>query len=85
VFFVILDLALASVGCFSTTANHRYQRDQPTSHPTLRLRLTALLRRASMPIEDFKTTMKDITPNGVIDQLADQTFDNAKIVSLVTL
>jgi hypothetical protein len=36
---------------------------------------------ASMPIEDFKTTMKDITPNGVIDQLADQTSDNAKIVA----
>jgi hypothetical protein len=34
-----------------------------------------------MPIEDFKTTTKDITPNGVIDQLADQTFDNAKIVA----
>jgi hypothetical protein len=36
---------------------------------------------ASMPIEDFKTTVKDITPNGVIDQLADQTSDNAKIVA----
>jgi hypothetical protein len=36
---------------------------------------------ASMPIEDFKTTMKDITPNGVIDQFTDQTSDNAKIVA----
>ena len=33
-----------------------------------------------MPIEDLKRTMKTVTANDVIDQLADQTFDNAKIV-----
>ena len=39
---------------------------------------------ANMPIEDFKTTMKNITPNDVINQLADQTFDNAKIIKQKT-
>jgi len=39
---------------------------------------------AKSPLEDFKKTMGLITPNQVIDQLADQTYDNAKIVARKT-
>ena len=80
--FVLLDLvAIACFGCFITTAvtvicaiiprtNRHSGRNSPLLFGTI----------ANMPIEDFKTTVKTITPSELIDQLADQTFDNAKIV-----
>ena len=37
-----------------------------------------------MPIEDFKAKMHRLTPNEVIDLLADQTYDNAKVVQQKT-
>jgi Family of unknown function (DUF5706) len=37
---------------------------------------------AQMGIEDFKATMRTLPPNQVIDLLAEQTYDNAKIISL---
>lgn len=39
---------------------------------------------AEMGIENFKNTMKTLTANNAIDLLADQTYDNAKIVAKKT-
>ncbi|MBL0158885.1 MAG: hypothetical protein IPP47_17520 [Bryobacterales bacterium] len=36
---------------------------------------------ACLPHEDFKKIMRELTPTDVIDRLADQTYDNAKIVT----
>ena len=86
VFFVILDLvALACLGCFISTAITVICAISPrTTQHSGRISPFFFGTIASMPIEDFKTTMKTITPNDVINQLADQTFDNAKIVTQTT-
>ena len=86
VFFVILDLlAIACLGCFITTAITVVCAISPrTAQHSGRVSPLFFGTIATMPLEDFKTTMKAITSNDVIDQLADQTFDNAKIVSQKT-
>ena len=86
VFFVILDhIALACLACFISTAITVVCAISPrTAQHSGRVSPLFFATIASMPIEDFKTTMKTITPNDVIDQLADQTFDNAKIVAQKT-
>lgn len=87
VFFVILDLlALSCLGCFITTAITVICAISPrTTQHSGRVSPLFFGTIASMPIEDFKATMKTIAPNDVIDQLADQTFDNAKIVAQKTV
>ena len=85
-FFVILDLiAVACLACFIATAITVVCAISP--------RLTQHSGKASplffgtiagMSIEEFKKAMTELTPNNVIDLLADQTFDNAKIVKQKT-
>src|SRR5713226_3715337 len=85
-FFVILDaFALACLACFIATAITVICAISPrTTQHSGRVSPLFFGTIAGMPIEDFKTTMKTLTPNDVIDQLADQTFDNAKIVTQKT-
>lgn len=85
-FFVVLDaMVLGCLGCFIATAimvicaitprtGQHSGRTSPFFFGTI----------ASLPLEDFKKAMNEITPNQVIDQLADQTYDNAKIVKQKT-
>jgi hypothetical protein len=35
---------------------------------------------AQLPLEEFRTTMSSLTPHRVVELLAEQTYDNAKIM-----
>ena len=85
-FFVILDIfALACLACFILTAITVVCAISPrTTQHSGRVSPLFFGTLVDMGIEDFKKTMKSITPDDVIDQLADQTFDNAKIVTQKT-
>ena len=85
-FFVILDLmALCCLGCFITTAVTVICAITPrTGQHSGRISPFFFGTIASLPLEDFKKAMNAITPTQVIDQLADQTYDNAKIVTRKT-
>jgi hypothetical protein len=84
--FIILDLlalgclasfiasAITIICAISPTTSQHSGRSSPLFFGTI----------ADMGIEDFKATMKNITPANVIDQIADQTYDNAKIVARKT-
>lgn len=85
-FFVLLDLmAAVCLCCFIAAAvkvlcvispriDQHSGRTSPLFFDTI----------AKMPIEDFKAIMKQLAPNDVIELLADQTYDNAKVVQQKT-
>lgn len=85
-FYVLLDaVALACLGCFSATAiivirciKPRINRHTGKSSPLFFMTI------AEGSHEDFKATMKTLTPDGIVDHLADQTYDNAKVVQAKT-
>jgi hypothetical protein len=85
-FFVILDaMALASLFCFITTAITVVRTIAPRlSQHSGRPSPLFFATIAQTGIEDFKATMRTITPNQVIDLLAEQTYDNAKIIAQKT-
>jgi len=81
-FFVILDLvALGCLACFIATAISVINVIKPrTDRHSGRHSHLFFGTIAGMSLEEFKSSMSVITPNQIIDQLADQTYNNAKIV-----
>jgi Family of unknown function (DUF5706) len=85
-FFILLDLvgigclvcfiatAITVICAISPTTTQHSGRHSPLFFGTI----------AAVGIEDFKNAMKTLTPNNAIDLLADQTYDNAKIVTKKT-
>ena len=85
-FFVILDaVALACLTCFTLTAINVIRCIKPrTIRHTGKTSPLFFMTIAEGSHEEFKATMKTLTPDGIIDHLADQTYDNAKIVQAKT-
>jgi len=81
-FFVVLDLAaIACLALFLWTAIVVVDTIKPrTTRHTGKSSPLFFATIADMAHEDFKATMKRLTPNEIIDLLADQTYDNARIV-----
>jgi hypothetical protein len=84
--YILLDgVALACLTCFTLTAINVIRCIKPrTNRHTGKTSPLFFMTIAEGSHEEFKATMKSLNPDGIIDHLADQTYDNAKIVQAKT-
>jgi hypothetical protein len=86
-FYVILDAAaVGCLTCFTFTAMFviRCIKPRVTRH-TGKTSPFFFMTIAEGAHDDFRTTMRALTPDAIIDHVIDQTYDNAKIVQAKTL